>query len=114
GPQQLGAGWSFHALANGAFEAEGFTVTALEIPHKGGLTFGFRVTDGTATIAYLSDHAPMNLGAGPHGLGALHEAALGLADEADLLIHDAQFEASQFPGVEYLGHASVEYAVSLA
>jgi phosphoribosyl 1,2-cyclic phosphodiesterase len=114
GPQQLGAGWSFHALANTTFEAEGFSVTALEIPHKGGLTFGFRVSDGTATVAYLSDHAPMSLGAGPQGLGALHHAALALADEVDLLIHDAQFEASQFPGVEYLGHASVEYAISLA
>ena len=114
GPQQLGTGWTFHALEIGTFEAEGFTVTALEIPHKGGITFGFRVSDDTATIAYLSDHAPMNLGIGPHGLGALHDAALSLAEQADLLIHDAQFEASQFPAVEYLGHASVEYAVSLA
>jgi phosphoribosyl 1,2-cyclic phosphodiesterase len=114
GPRQLGAGWSFHSLVAGSFKAEGFSVTALEIPHKGGLTFGFRVTDGTATVAYLSDHAPMSLGAGPHGLGALHETALALADEADLLIHDAQFEGSQFPGVEYLGHSSVEYAISLA
>ena len=114
GPRQLGDGWSFHALHTGSFVAEGFTVTAHEIPHKGGQTFGFRVTDGTATIAYLSDHAPTYLGAGPHGLGALHESALALAADADLLIHDAQFEASQFPGVDYLGHASVEYAISLA
>jgi len=97
-----------------ALEAEGFTVTAMEIPHKGGQTFGFRVSDGTATIAYLSDHSPTNLGLGPDGLGALHPAALALADDADLLVHDAQFEATQFPGVDYLGHASVEYAISLA
>ena len=114
GPEKLGDGWTFHALEAGTLEVEGFTVTALEIPHKGGLTFGFRVTDGTATIAYLSDHAPTNLGAGPDGLGALHEAAVALAANADLLIHDAQFEASEFPGVDYLGHASVEYAISLA
>lgn len=114
GPQQLGDGWSFHALADGTFVAEGFSITALEIPHKGGLTFGFRVTDGINTIAYLSDHAPTNLGAGPLGLGALHEAAMALASDVDLLIHDAQFEAAQFPAVEYLGHASVEYAISLA
>ena len=114
GPQQLGDGWTFHSLATGSFDAEGFTVTALEIPHKGGLTFGFRVTDGRSTIAYLSDHWPTSLGAGPDGLGALHDSALALADEVDLLIHDAQFEAEQFPGVDFLGHASVEYAVSLA
>lgn len=114
GPRQLGEGWSFHALTQGPLEAEGFTVTALEIPHKGGLTFGFRVTDGSATVAYLSDHAPTYLGPGPSGLGALHDAAMALADDVDLLIHDAQFEAVQFPGVDFLGHASVEYAISLA
>ena len=114
GPRQLGDGWRFHSLAEGTLNVEGFTVTALEIPHKGGQTFGFRVADGQATIAYLSDHWPTSLGAGPHGLGALHESALALAADADLLIHDAQFEAVQFPGVDYLGHASVEYAISLA
>jgi len=114
GPQQLGDGWNFHALVAGVLNVEGFTVTALEIPHKGGQTFGFRVTDGTATVAYMSDHWPTSLGSGPDGLGALHPSALTLAADADLLIHDAQFEAAQFPGVDYLGHASVEYAISLA
>lgn len=114
GPRQLGPGWTYTALAPGAREAEGFRVLAREIPHKGGRTFGFRVGDGTGTIAYLSDHAPLQLGPGPSGQGALHPAALELADGVDLLIHDAQFLAREFPGVGYLGHASVEYAVELA
>ena len=37
----------------------GFEVLALEIPHKGGRTFGYRVSDGRAAIAYLSDHGPV-------------------------------------------------------
>ena len=37
-----------------------------------------------------------------------------LAAGADLLIHDAQHLAAQFPGVGFLGHASVEYCVALA
>lgn len=114
GPEQLGPGWSYTALAEGWFEREGFRILAREIPHKGGQTFGFRVTDGTATIAYLSDHAPLSAGDGPDGLGALHPAAMDLAADADLLIHDAQYLASEFPRVAYLGHAAVEYAVSLA
>lgn len=114
GPRQLGPGWSFEALTEGARPVEGFTVLAREIPHKGGQTFGFRVTDGDASVAYLSDHMPLGLGDGTEGLGELHEAALELAAGVDLLVHDAQFVAAEFPGVAYLGHSSVEYAVALA
>jgi len=115
GPQLLGPGWTFNRLQDGArFDVEGFSVLVREIPHKGGQTFGFRVSDGQSTLAYLSDHAPLNLGPGPDGQGELHDAALELADGVDVLIHDAQFVASEFPAVTFLGHASVEYAVSLA
>ena len=38
--------WSFHALEEGSFEVEGFSVLVREIPHTGGRTFGFRVSDG--------------------------------------------------------------------
>ena len=114
GPELLGSGWTFGALRDGAFEVEGFTVLAREIPHKGGQTFGLRVSDGHSTIAYLSDHAPAYLGPGPDGHGELHDAALELAADVDLLIHDAQFVADEFPGVGYLGHASVEYGIGLA
>jgi ribonuclease BN (tRNA processing enzyme) len=72
------------------------------------------VEDAGSSFAYLSDHAPLNLGPGPDGQGQLHEAALALADGVDLLIHDAQFLAREFPGVAFLGHASVEYACALA
>jgi len=114
GPQQLGAGWTFSRLQHATLLTEGFTVTVREIPHKGGQTFGFRVSDGRTTLAYLSDHAPLNLGPGPDGLGELHDAALELAADVDVLIHDAQFVATEFPAVAYLGHAAVEYAISLA
>lgn len=114
GPRMLGPGWSFRTLVEGVQVVEGFEVLAREIPHKGGQTFGFRVSDGRGSLAYLSDHLPLALGPGPQGQGALHEAALALADDVDLLVHDAQFVAAEFPGVEYLGHASVEYAIGLA
>jgi phosphoribosyl 1,2-cyclic phosphodiesterase len=114
GPQQLGPGWTFGALREETFEVEGFTVLAREIPHKGGQTFGFRVSDGNSAVAYLSDHAPIYVGPGEDGQGELHDAALALAADVDVLIHDAQFVAAEFPGVGYLGHASVEYAMGLA
>lgn len=114
GPSELGDGWSFEALEPGEGSFGGFHVLVREIPHKGGRTYGFRVSDGAASIAYLSDHWPLALGPGPDGLGERHEAALELADGVDVLVHDAQFLAQEFPSVEYLGHSSVEYAIALA
>lgn len=113
-PAQLGPGWTFSALPAGRREVEGFTVTALEIPHKGGRTLGLRVEDGRSSLAYLSDHDPVLLGPGPHGTGALHPAALALADGVDLLLHDAQVTQDELPRLGYLGHAAAEYAVCLA
>lgn len=113
-PEALGENWSFHRLKEGHTHHEGYRVLAREIPHKGGQTFGFRIEAGGATFAYLSDHAPLNLGPGTDGQGERHEAALALAGGADVLVHDAQFVASEFPGVAFLGHASLEYACGLA
>jgi phosphoribosyl 1,2-cyclic phosphodiesterase len=113
-PSQLGDGWTFDGLAEGSHQIEGFRVLAREIPHKGGRTFGFRVETDTGSLAYLSDHSPTSYGPGPDGLGERHEAIMELADGVDLFVHDAQHLASQFPGVGFLGHASVEYCVAVA
>lgn len=113
-PSQLGDGWSFAGLDEGEHVVEGFDVLAREIPHKGGRTFGFRVSDGRGSMAYLSDHCPTFVGPGPDGLGERHEAVLALVRGVDVMVHDAQHRAEQFPGVGFLGHASPEYCVEVA
>jgi ribonuclease BN (tRNA processing enzyme) len=113
-PHVLGEGWRFGAIEEGEHEIEGFTVLALQIPHKGGRTFGYRVSGGTHSVAYLSDHHPLALGPGPSGLGELHSAAVTLARDVDLLIHDAQYTVEELPALAYLGHSCPEYAISLA
>jgi phosphoribosyl 1,2-cyclic phosphodiesterase len=113
-PAQLGPGWSFTGLEEGEHELEGFRVLAREIPHKGGRTFGYRISDGRSSLAYLSDHSPISLGPGPDGRGERHDAILELATGVDLLITDAQHLDEQFPEAAYLGHATVEYDVAVA
>jgi phosphoribosyl 1,2-cyclic phosphodiesterase len=113
-PTQLRGSWSFHALEPGQAEIGGFSVLALEIPHKGGRAFGYRISDGRATIAYMSDHCPTNLGPGPDGLGEYHEAAMSLARDCDVLFHDAQYTDEELPAKAAFGHASCGYAVGLA
>ncbi|MDQ1686737.1 MAG: hypothetical protein QOC82_3474 [Frankiaceae bacterium] len=112
-PDQLGAGWSFRGIDEGTHQLGDFTVLAREIPHKGGRTFGYRITSGTSSIAYLSDHSPTSLGPGSDGLGVRHDAAMELAAGVDVLVHDAQHDAAEFPEVGYLGHASASYAIAL-
>ena len=111
---ELRGEWTFGALAEGTHELENFRVLAREIPHKGGRTFGFRVSDGHTTLAYLSDHAPHNLGPGPEGLGEYHEAARELVEGADMLVHDGQYTAAELADRGYFGHGAAEYAAGLA
>ncbi len=113
-PAQLRGCWRFHALEEGTMTLDGFSVTAREIPHKGGRTFGYRVSDGTSAIAYLSDHHPFSLGPGAEGFGPYHDAAVALADGVDVLIHDAQYTAEEFSFRGHFGHSTVDYAVGLA
>jgi phosphoribosyl 1,2-cyclic phosphodiesterase len=113
-PHELRGDWSFGTIEEGSHEIEGFRVLARQIPHKGGRTFGYRVSDGTSSFAYLSDHWPGSLGRGPQGFGPYHEAALTLADGVDLLIHDGQYTAEEYPNRRTLGHSAVDYAIGLA
>jgi ribonuclease BN (tRNA processing enzyme) len=71
------------------------------------------VSDGSSTIAYLSDHWPTAMGPGADGYGEYHESALALADGVDLLIHDAQYTNEEFPARADFGHAAIDYAVHL-
>jgi phosphoribosyl 1,2-cyclic phosphodiesterase len=106
--------WELGMLGEGATSLEGFAVHAREIPHKGGRTFGYRITDGRGSIAYLPDHGPSALGPGPDGWGEYHEAACALVTGVDLLIHDAQHRATELAAVAGFGHSAAEYAAALA
>jgi len=113
-PSRLGENWHYGAIDEGEHDLEGFRVLALEIPHKGGRAFGFRVSDGTSSVAYLSDHHPLALGAGSQGTGELHPAALALARDVDVLVHDAQYCLDELQDLAHLGHSCPEYAIALA
>jgi phosphoribosyl 1,2-cyclic phosphodiesterase len=106
--------WTFDTYDAGSFAVEGFHVVARDIPHPGGRSFGLRIADGSAVMAYLSDHGPIALGPGPDGLGERHPAALDLARDVDLLIHDAQMSAEQLARFPHYGHSAARYALDLA
>jgi phosphoribosyl 1,2-cyclic phosphodiesterase len=114
GPHQLRGDWTFGVIDRGEYRFEDFDVLVREIPHKGGKTLGFRVSDGPRSLAYLSDHAPQDRGAGRNGVGVLHDDALDLARDVDVLVHDAQYTADELPERGSFGHAAFEYSLELA
>ena len=113
-PRDLRGAWTFGTLAPALHVIGGFTVQALEIPHKGGRTFGYRISDGSSVIAYMPDHCPTNLGPGPERLGEYHAAAIELARDADVLVHDASLLPGEVAAEALFGHAAADYAVGLA
>jgi phosphoribosyl 1,2-cyclic phosphodiesterase len=113
-PCQLRGRWQFAGIEPGQIRLGALTLAAREIPHQGGRTFGYRVTEGTTSIAYLPDHSPADLGPGPDGLGEYHEAAIELARGADILMHDSFWYGGEFDPARTLGHAAAEYAIGLA
>ena len=68
-PGELRGEWTFGTVPAEAFKTGPFEFEAYEIPHKGGTTVGYRVSDGRSAVAYLPDHCPTLAGPGPDGWG---------------------------------------------
>jgi ribonuclease BN (tRNA processing enzyme) len=113
-PPELRGEWTSATIAEGEHEVEGFTVQAREVPHKGGRTFGYRISDGHSTLTYMPDHCPTTFGPGEDGFGAYHPTALELARDADVLVHDAQLLPAELAAEADFGHAVADYPVQLA
>lgn len=107
GPEGLKGAWTFESVDEGAFDVEGFNVSAGEVPHKGGRTFGLRIERDGRTMAYLPDHRPA-----PSGHARV--AALQLAQGVDVLVHDAQFLEHERNVADEYGHSTVPDAVRFA
>jgi phosphoribosyl 1,2-cyclic phosphodiesterase len=104
-PEGLRGSWTFQALPDGTFMVEGFTVTAVDVAHKGGRTYGYRVSDERGSIAYLPDHAPA---------AGCSERLMEVLSGVDVLLHDAQFLEAERSVADDYGHATIDDALALA
>lgn len=104
-PEGLKGRWTEHALESGAHRIEDFDVRAVDVAHKGGRTFGYRVSDATGSVGYVPDHAPE---------AGMSDDVLAALDGVDVLVHDAQFVEAERPVAVNYGHATVEDCVRLA
>lgn len=107
GPADLAGDIEFHDFEPGEMTWGRAHITALDVPHTG-LTNGYRVEIDGVVVTYVSDHQQ------PPDASFVAPEVLELCRDADLVIHDAQFEPAEFAVKADWGHCTVQYAVEVA
>jgi ribonuclease BN (tRNA processing enzyme) len=106
----------YHEVVEGGFSVEDILITTQYLNHPV-LTVGYRLQADGASMVYASDHEPHDRRAGEGHLdaGKSGDAAhVEFIRGADLVIHDAQYTAAEYPAKIGWGHSTIEYAVNVA
>ena len=113
--EQLGATIRYRELVEGRLRIGDIEVTCRYLNHPA-LTLGYRLEADGAAFVYACDHEPhshaLATGVGDF-LGEDRRHAEFLAG-ADLVVHDAQYRASEYPQKIGWGHSTIEYAYAVA
>jgi phosphoribosyl 1,2-cyclic phosphodiesterase len=107
GPEGLRGAWTFGFVPEVPSEIEGFTVSAITVPHKGGRTLGLRVDRDDSSLAYVPDHLPATE-------PGLRDTVIEFLRGVDLLIHDAQFVDDERAVADLYGHSTASDAIAIA
>jgi phosphoribosyl 1,2-cyclic phosphodiesterase/GAF domain-containing protein len=113
---RLGATVRCHDLVEGVFRVGELRVTTQYLNHPA-LVLGYRLEGDGAVVVYATDHEPHSRAAEGAGTGSAHPGDRRHATfvaGADVLIHDAQYTAAEYPAKVGWGHSPVEYAVDTA
>jgi phosphoribosyl 1,2-cyclic phosphodiesterase len=113
---QLSAEVRHHDLVEGTLDIDDVVIDTQYLNHPA-LALGYRLTVDGATVVYASDHEPHD-----HDLASGGDVSMNRHDEAhaqfiagaDLLIHDSQYQGSEYADHVGWGHSTVEYVVDLA
>ena len=102
---ELRGRWTFEAIEPGRLTVGTLNVTAIEVPHKGGRTFGYRVEEDGAVMAYLPDFCPRGDGA---------RACRSVAQDVDILLVGGMFSDAEGALAGSFGHATAGQVRALA
>jgi DNA-binding response OmpR family regulator len=114
--EQFEATVRYHDLVEGVFTIGDVRVTARYLNHPA-LTLGYRLEVDGVSVAYATDHEPHNraLADGDTGdLAGEDRRHVEFLAGADLVIHDAQYTAAEYPAKLGWGHSTVESTVAVA
>ncbi len=111
---QCGAKIFYHDLVEGSFEIDDIKVATHYLNHPA-LTLGYRLEADGVAVVYACDHESHSrmLATGQGDITGQDLRHAEFIDRADLLIHDAQYTAEDYPAKLGWGHSSVEYVVKL-
>jgi ribonuclease BN (tRNA processing enzyme)/DNA-binding response OmpR family regulator len=111
---QCGARIRYHDLVEGTFDIDDIKVSTHYLNHPA-LTLGYRLEGRRVAVVYACDHEPYSrMVATGHGeITGQDLRHAEFVSGADLLIHDAQYTAEEYPAKVGWGHSSVEYVVNL-
>ena len=112
---QCGAKIRYHDLVEGTFDIDDIKVFTQYLNHPA-LTLGYRLEADGVAVVYACDHEPHSriLATGHGEITGQDLRHAEFVNRADLLIHDAQFIAEEYPAKIGWGHSTVEYAVTLS
>jgi len=101
-----------HEIDKSEFDIGPFRIQSRYVIHPGP-TVGFRISHANKTFTYIPDHEPA---LGLHGIVADKKwvSGIDLANEADILLHDAQYTKEQYQQRIGWGHSSMDDAVYFA
>jgi phosphoribosyl 1,2-cyclic phosphodiesterase len=108
GLENLAAGVSIETITPGIpIELPGFQVATAAVPHGSMWTTAYRITADGKTVTFLSDVEYPSI-------DEPLPAAIALAHEADLLIHDAMYADEDYERSKGWGHSPARAGVVLA
>ncbi len=111
---QFGATIRYHDLVEGSFEIDEIRVSTHYLNHPA-LTLGYPLEADGVAVVYCCDHDPHSpmLASGQGEITGQDQRYGAFINGADLLIHDAQYTAEEYPAKVGWGHSSIEYAVKM-
>lgn len=120
--EQLGAEITYRDLNEGTHEIDGVRVTAQFLNHPA-IALGYRIEADGVSLLYLCDHEPYweslwrsDSPAG-HLESILHEGDrrhAAFMENADVVIHDAQYTPEEYPAKKNWGHSTFSYVTQIA
>jgi CheY-like chemotaxis protein len=122
--EQLGATIRYHDLGEGTFPVGGLRATAHYLNHPA-LALGYRLEADGVAIVYATDHEPharclpeaASLAGTDPGTMPVHREErrhVEFLAGADLVIHDSQYTAEEYPQKVGWGHTPVEWSLEYA
>jgi phosphoribosyl 1,2-cyclic phosphodiesterase len=116
GLDEVAADVEYHDLVEGVFEVGDATIRTQYLNHPA-LTVAYRIEADGAVVVYATDHEPHDVELARGGvpdLGSADAKHAAFFEDADVLIHDTQYDADSYPDKVGWGHSPMEYAVDLA